>query len=559
LYVKLVRLTLGTALLAFGCTGNISGPGGSSGGVASPGGPGVVGPGGSSPGNQPGGAAPGTLLGPSLRLLTNSQYRATLRTLFSFADELSYDLEDDVALNGLRAIGSSNVAVSLKATEAYQSVAQQAAQRAFADAQAGSTFAGCNVDDATCASGFIADFGRRAYRRALAPAEQSKLVGLYQSGVQKLGGGAAGLQHVVQAILGSPHFLYRAELGEPSQAGPTARRLSDVELASKLAYFLSDAPPDAELLQLAESGGLSAAGALAAQTTRLLGGASAAAGMESLFDDYLSLNDLATVEKLPSQFPTFTPSLLTAMRRETLLDLSRAATAGGDFRNVFNSSKTFVNRELAELYGVSGVTGDELVEVTLPADSGRRGLLGQASVLSLYAHASVSSPTLRGKFVRQVLLCQAIPAPPPDVDTTLPDTSEAATARERFTIHRTNPNCAACHQLMDPIGLGLENFDAIGRFRTQENGQAIDASGDLDGQAFSGPAQLSDALASHPGLASCLSRTVFRYAWGRLENQADEPAITELATAFSGAGHALPALLRGAVSSSGFVNVGALD
>lgn len=553
----LVRLTLGTApfvLAALGCTANISGAGTSdTGDPVVPGAPGN-GPGGVAPGTGGPGGASGTLLGPSLRLLTNSQYRATLRTLFPFADELTLDLEDDVALNGLRAIGSSNVAVSLKATEAYHAIAEQAAKRAFADAATGTALAGCNVDDAACATSFTTDFGRRAFRRALSAEELNKLVGIYQTGVQKLGGGAPALQHVVLAVLGSPHFLYRAELGEPSQSG---RRLKDVEVASKLAYFLSDGPPDQELLALAEAGGLSAAGALEAQAGRLLAGASFNAGIESLFDDYLSLGQLASVEKLPSAFPDFSPSLVESMRRETLLGLSRAASSGADFRNVFNASKSFVNRELAEIYGVNGVSGNDFVEVELPAT--RRGLLGQASILSLYAHASVSSPTLRGKFVRQVLLCQAIPAPPPDVDTTLPDTSEAATARERFTIHRTDPACAGCHQLMDPIGLGLENFDAIGRYREQENGSNIDASGDLDGVAFPGPAQLSDALARHPGLGDCLSRTVFRYAWGRLENQADEPAIAALGQAFAGANYGLPALLKNAVLSSGFVNVGALD
>jgi len=522
--------------------------------------PGNAGPGAAGPGaGGPGSTDPNVLLGSNLRLLSNAQYRATLRTLFPFADELQYDLEEDVALNGLRSIGASNVAVSLKATEAYQAVAEQAAKRAFADVAAGSAFAGCDVADAACATSFIADFGRRAFRRALAPAEQTRFQGIYGAGVTKLGNGAAALQHVVLAILGSPHFLYRVEIGEPSAGGPTARRLTDLEAASKLAYFLWNGPPDAELLSLAESGGLKAAGALEAQAVRLLAAGQLSAGLESLFDDYLSLSNLATVEKLPAAFPDFTPSLLDSMRQQTLLDLSRAATSAGDFRNVFSSTRTFVNAELAELYGVSGVSGSQLVEVELAADSGRRGLLGHASLLSLYAHASVSSPTLRGKFVRQTLLCQAIPAPPPDVDTTLPDTSEAETARERFTLHRTDPNCAGCHQLMDPIGLGLENFDAIGRYRDQENGQNIDASGDLDGVAFSGPAELSSALAQHPALAECLSRTIFRYAWGRLENNADAATITELTAAFSGSTYQLLALFKNAVASPRFVNVGELD
>lgn len=550
------------ALTLLGCTGNVLGGGGDEvGGYVGPGSgaPGSAGTGsGSSAGAGAGSGASGALPAPSLRLLTRTQYRATLASLFPFAGELELELEDDAIFNGLRAIGASNVALSPKATEAYQAAALEAASRAFADVATGTAFAGCNVAEPACASGFIADFGRRAFRRSLAADEQARFLSIYQAGVQKLGDGAVGLKYAVRAILGSPHFLYRAELGVPGAAG-TPRRLSDVQVASKLAYFLSNGPPDAELLKLAESGGLQAAGALAAQAARLLGASSLQHGMESLFDDYLDLASVSSLEKVPSAFPAFTPTLALAMRQETLLGLSRAASSQVDFRSVFNSNKTFVNQELAQLYGISGVSGSAFVEVELPAASGRRGLLGQASLLSVNAHAAVSSPTLRGKFVRQVLLCQGIPAPPPNVDTTLPDASEAATARERFTVHRTDPNCSGCHQLMDPIGLGLENFDAIGQYRATENGQTIDASGELDGSAFQSPAQLADALSRHPGLPTCLSRTVFRYAWGRLESPADEAFVGALTAAFAGDQYRLTGLLSGAVNAPEFVNVGEVD
>jgi hypothetical protein len=218
-----------------------------------------------------------------------------------------------------------------------------------------------------------------------------------------------------------------------------------------------------------------------------------------------------------------------------------------------------VNAELAKLYGLSGVTGSELVEVELPASSGRRGLLGNASLMSMYSHSSISSPTLRGKFIRQILMCQAIPAPPPDVDITLPDEAEAKTARERLQVHSTDPTCAGCHKLMDPLGLGLENYDAIGKYRTQENGVTLDTSGSVDGTAFKTPGELGDLLAQNSGVPNCLARVIFRYAWGRLEGQADEALITDLTTSFQGSSYQLRQLLTAAVTSSGFVNVGELD
>jgi hypothetical protein len=367
------------------------------------------------------------------------------------------------------------------------------------------------------------------------------------------------MRFVLTALLVSPHFLYRAELGEADPQNPAVRVLSDFEVASKLSYFLWDGPPDAELFARAEANAFVDATTLGASVSRLLADPRFEGGAVSLFNDYLNLSRLDSIEKLASDFPQFSESLLESMRRETELDLWRATGAGVDFRSVFNSPTTFVNQELAELYGIGGVVGAAFVEVTPPVTAPRRGLLGNASVLSLYAHASASSPTLRGKFVRESLLCQKIPSPPPDVDTTLPDTSQAPTTRERFTQHSTDLACAGCHQLMDPVGLGLENYDAIGAYRSTENGFPIDPSGDLDGTAFTSPDGLADALAVHPGVPTCLARSVFRYAWGRLETSAEEPWLTEISADFANSGFQLRQLLEGAALSPDFQITGALD
>lgn len=524
------------------------GSGGSGVGAGGVGNPGSAGTG---PGNNP-----TALAGPSLRLLTESQYRATLRSLFSFADELSIDLEDDVALNGLRAIGTANIALSPKATEAYYHAADVATDRGFGTAANAAATAGCDVSQASCADTYLADFGRRAFRRSLTAEEKTRFTGIYQAGLTKLGTGASGFKYATMAILTSPFFLYRVELGEPTPGGASPRALTGVEMASKLAYFLWNGPPDKELLDLAESGGLKAA--LPAQAARLLAAnQQVSSGMDALFEDYVGLHNLGTVEKLPARFPKFSAALAESMRTETLMNLTRTALSGQDFRSIFNSSKSYINGDLAQLYGVSGVSGANFVQADLPAQ--RRGLLGNASVLSLYAHADVSSPTLRGKFIRNILMCQSIPPPPPDVDTTLPDETQVKTARERLTVHSTNPTCAACHKLMDPMGLSLENFDAIGQYRTQDNGANIDASGDLDGVAFTGEAGLADALAKSPRVPDCLSRLVFRSAWGRLETQADEGFITDMTSAFAASTYQMQKLLTSVVTAQSFVNVGELD
>jgi hypothetical protein len=555
---SLASAAVGLSLLAAACTADIAGnrPGENT--------PGVGGSAGSTGGGASGaagipGVSPAALTGPSLRLLTAAQYRATLRSLFSFADDLPIDLEEDVSLNGLRAIGTSNVALSPKATEAYVHAAELAAERAFGTAESAAATAGCDVAQSTCADTFLADFGRRAFRRSLTAEERTRYTGIYQAGLASFGTGGAGLKYATIAILAAPHFLYRVELGQPTPGGPSPRALTDVELASKLAYFLWNGPPDRQLLDLAESGGLKAPGALAQQTSRLLAASEATQGMDALFDDYLNLHGLVGVEKLPALFPQFTATLLQAIRQETVLSLRSAALGTGDFRSIFNSTKTFVNQELATLYGVAGVTGSAFVEVELPAATGRRGLLGNASLLSLHSHSSRSSPTLRGKFIRQVLLCQALPAPPPDVDTTLPEEIDAKTVRQRLAAHSVNPSCAGCHQLMDPIGLGLENFDAIGAYRAQDNGENIDASGELDGVTFTGSAGLADALAQHPKVPECFSRVLFRYAWGRLEAEGDEAFIAELTQGFSAGAFQMSKLLTYTVSAPSFVNLGELD
>lgn len=502
------------------------------------------------------GSDPNALAGPSLRLLTETQYRSTLKSLFTFADELSFDLEDDVALNGLRAIGTANIALSPKATEAYWHAADIASDRGFGTAANAAATAGCDVSQQACADTYLADFGRRAFRRSLTAEEKTRFSGIYQAGVTKLGTGAAGLKYATMAILTSPYFVYRVELGEAS--APGTRALTGTEIASKLAYFLWNGPPDKELLDLAENGGLKAPGAIATQAARLLGSMTqVSAGMDALFEDYVGLYNLGSVEKLPARFPKFTPALVDAMRQETLMNLGKAALSPGDFRSVFNSSKSYINGDLAQLYGVSGVSGTSFVQADLPAE--RRGLLGNASVLSLYAHANVSSPTLRGKFIRNILMCQAIPPPPPNVDTTLPDESQVKTARERLTVHSTNPTCASCHQLMDPIGLSLENFDAMGQYRTQDNGVTIDASGQLDSATFTTEAGLADALAKSDRVPNCLSRLVFRSAWGRLETAADEGFITDMTTAFAASTYQMQKLLTNVVTAASFTNVGELD
>jgi hypothetical protein len=248
------------------------------------------------------------------------------------------------------------------------------------------------------------------------------------------------------------------------------------------------------------------------------------------------------------------------MKEETLRSLrAHLFERGEDFRNVFTTTKTFANAELAKLYGIRMPSGDDFVEVELPAAGPRAGLLMQASFLASHAHPSRSSPTLRGKFIRENLLCQAIPPPPNNVDTTLSaNTRDAMTARQRLTAHRENPSCASCHVLMDPLGLALEKFDGVGAFRERENNLAIDTSGELDGKAFADARGLARTIAADVNTASCFVRIVLRYARGALEHSSEEPGIEALLQAFDTSGYRTTELMLAIANDPAFRRVGAL-
>jgi hypothetical protein len=219
-----------------------------------------------------------------------------------------------------------------------------------------------------------------------------------------------------------------------------------------------------------------------------------------------------------------------------------------------------VNPELAKLYGVKAPAAASFSEVQLPANGPRAGLLTQAAFLALHSHPGRSSPTLRGKFLRENLLCQAIPAPPDNVNTSLPAIpKDAMTARQRLTKHREDPSCSGCHSLMDPLGLALEQFDGIGAFRQTENGQPIDASGELDGQQFTDARSLAEVLAMHPNTADCFVRTVLRYARGALENDTETSLLAAVGGEFEKRGYKLQELLSLVASDPSFRQVGALQ
>ena len=558
-----VALALGGACARGRISGGPVGAGPAPGGGADGGGMPATPPGGD-PNGLLGAGAPNAMVfqpAPStLRRLTLAQYRNSIADLLGPGVTINGDLEADTALDGFASIGAARVSLSATATEQFDTAAFDLAHQALSNATTRGALVGCapaGTTDATCAGSFITAFGRRAWRRDLTAAEVSEYATIATTAAGMLNDFWGGLEYGLAGLLDSPHFLYREELGAPDPAVPARRIFSGYELASRLAFLVTNSTPDDTLLDAAKSGKLSTVAGLGAEAQRLLASPRAHAAMSNFFTELYELANLDSLPESPMSFPQVSATLGASMRGETLQvldDLTFGANV--DFRTLFDTTTTYVNAELASLYGLPAVTGSGYVQVTLPASGPRAGFLGQGSYLAMLSHADSSSPTRRGKFIREVLLCQSVPSPPPNVNTTFPvDAPGAAprTTREKLEQHRlAGSACAACHQVMDPIGLGLENFDGIGAYRTMEVGQPIDASGNLDGVAFTDARGVGAALKNHPSLGSCLTRDVLRYTIAHIETAGEEPVVDALAQQLATNGYQFRSLLLGVVASASF-------
>jgi hypothetical protein len=496
---------------------------------------------------------------PAMRRLTGPQYAATLRSLFGTDITVPVELEADTPVNGFVAIGAARTTVSPRAAELYEQSALAITEAVFADATRRDAVVSCtpaSMVDSECARTFVSEFGRRAWRRPLEADEVARYAAIADQSAIVLEDFYAGLSMAAAGLLQSPNFLFRVEVGEAAPEG--GRRYTSIEMASRLSYTLWNAPPDEDLLALGESGALVDPDRVREQALRMIDSPETIVAVRDFFGELLRLEGLDRLPQDPTIFTQMSSTIGPAMRDSTLLTLEdHFFTRGSSYRELLTSRRVFVNAELANLYGVTPPeSGFEAVE--LPTGDARAGLLGQGAILALFSHGHASSPTLRGKFVRETLLCQSIPAPPDDVgelpepDPTLP------TMRDRLAIHRENPSCATCHNLTDPIGLALENFDAIGAYRETENDVRIDPSGELDGVPFADARGLGEALANHPQLSNCLVRNVYRFSTGHVESRGEQPTIDLLAESFDESSD-LKALLVDLVTSDGFRYAGRLD
>ncbi len=414
-------------------------------------------------------------------------------------------------------------------------------------------------EEASCAQAILTRLATAAYRRPLQSnaAEVAELLAFFDKG-RTLGGFEVGIQYALSRMLMDPRFLYQIEQQPAGLAAGKVYALGDLELASRLSFFLWSSIPDKELLDIAASGKLHESAVLAQQVARMQRDARADALVQNFAGQWLKLRDLDNA--LP-QDTAFNAQLRKAFRQETELLFNDLMRQNLGLLQLLDSGYTWLNAELAGHYGIEGVRGDYMRRVTLPENSPRRGLLGQGSILTATSVANRTSPVIRGAWIVEDLLGAPVPTPPPGIKTDLtqqntPQGQSTNTLRERLELHHANPTCASCHQIMDPFGLALENFDLVGRWRTQDSGYALNTRTTMiDGTPIDGPVTLRKALLARGDVvAANIIEKLLSYALGRSITPADMPAVRKIAAATAGKGYRFADVVLAIVSSMPFQN-----
>jgi hypothetical protein len=476
-----------------------------------------------------------------LRRLTRTEYENSVRDLLGVNTAAVKDIPLDVTQgfdNNAALQGAAELLV-----EKYVLVSETLAAEAVKNV---STLTGCNASttgERACAQQFARKFGRKAFRRPITTNDESFLMSAYDIGASG-GSYAEGIEVMIRAALQSPNFIYRLELTPPTQPNQKWIPLGPYELATRLSFFLWGTGPDDALLDAAAAGQLNTKAQVAAKAREMLKSPKAQAALTNFIEQWTGLKKLDNLSRNSEYFPNFSADMRDAMQRELPAFVNYMFTNNNvTLRNLFTSNVAFVSGPLASVYGVSAPSGSATTPkmVTLPASQERAGLLTQAGFMAVQAHPDQTSPVLRGKFVRANLLCTPPPPPPDDVDITVPDVTEAPTARDRANLHLSaGGGCASCHVLMDPIGLAFENFDALGQHRIYENGNTIDVSGEimygndpaLTG-AFKGVKPMAEKLVNSQNVQNCVATQMFRFSAGRYESQGDTCSLYAMQTAFS--------------------------
>ena len=493
--------------------------------------------------NEPGSEPPPS----TMRRLTEAQYRGAIADIFGPDIKIVGRFEPDLRVDGLLAAGSSAVSITPAGLEQYEDIARQIASQVVDEAHRDKLI-GCapNAQDRegrACARTFFKRVGLRLYRRPLTAGQVDGLAARAVAAERQLGNFHAGVGAALAGMLTSPNFLFRIDsplAGRPDQVDAYSK-------ATRLSFLLWNSTPDEALLAAAASGALDRPEALASEVDRLMASPRFGDGVRAFFTDYLQLDDIDVLSKDTLLFPAFTSSVANATREQTLRTINDLLVErNGDFRDLFTSRRIAMTRELGPLYDIPVARQGWYIH-EFPEGDPRVGLISHASMLALHSHPGRTSPTLRGKALSEVLLCEKVPSPPANVNfAVVQDVNNPTlkTTRARLQAHLDDEECASCHKRMDPLGLGLEQFDGAGKFRTSEHGERIDVTGTFNSKPFNGVAQLGQLFHDDPQVSACLVKSFWRFANGRELRADDAGAVDGLRGAFASNGHRMTALIR---------------
>jgi len=503
---------------------------------------------------------------PRTRLLTGEQYANTIAQVFGadISESILPPMPPMARTDGLLASGAAFAGVTSDQISQIQLSAASVAEQVVDEDHRGFLIP-CRPEsisegDSACARQFLSETARLLYRRPLDEARLTELVDIARYATEQTDDFYDGLALALEAILLSPEVIFIVDQTEPDPNRPGEQRLDDYSLAARLSFLLWNAPPDANLLLAAENGELSNPEGLARAVDRLLASSRLEAGMRAFFDDMLGFDDFNSLAKDPVVYPMVTGATLADAREQTLRTIiDHVLTEEADYRDLFTTRKTFMSMSLAPVYGTP--SSDGWVPYEFDESSPRIGLLTHVSFLAANSHAVRSSPTLRGKALRELFLCQHVPEPPPDVDFSgLEEDENALTARARLRVHNENPSCAGCHLITDPMGLSLENFNGAGLFRETEDGAELDITGELDGVFYDDISGLASAMRDHPKLSYCLVNRLYAYGTGGpVTLKDDRDTLRWLETQFIDGGHKLPAVLRDLALSQAFSSIRSIE
>jgi hypothetical protein len=574
-----------------GCVGTIngpkSGPGSSGAGTGSPvsggapasgnggtpsqpaAGAGSVGPGGTAQGG--GGSAAGPTGSPTttaaatdpgrvtLHRLNRAEYNNTVADLFGTslrpADAFPADDPGGDFDNIADVLSLSPLHLSM-----YQTAAQTLLDEALSNPAERARLVTCDLTapGTACARSILGAFMPRAWRRPVDGSDVDTHMAVVTTGIAQGLTTEAALELALTAVLMSPHFVFRVEL-DPDPLSLAPHPLGGYELASRLSYFLWSTMPDDGLMKAAGDGSLLDAGTLASQVDRMLASPKAESLVSNFAGQWLYIRQTQQLQPDPTAFPSFDQPLRDAMQSEAELLFRDVALNGAPVDTLLTATYLYANDRLASHYGLPPVGSATPVKVALGVGNHRGGILAQAGFLTATSHPVKTSPVKRGKWVLNQLLCFDVPPPPPGVQTSLDNSTVTGTLRQVLEAHRSDPNCSSCHLLMDPIGFGLENYDAVGAYRTQDSGLDIDSAGQLpSGATFSGAAQLSALVAADPSFPGCVVQKLYAYALGRLPDrtptQMDGQTLASITASFRGNGLAFKTLVKSIVTAPTFLN-----